>query len=62
MTKTVTADVEGEVAFEVGAEHRRVRARSLDAATIAAGTEVVIERIDDDVAYVEAWDEVEKRL
>jgi membrane protein implicated in regulation of membrane protease activity len=62
VTKTVTADVEGEVAFEVGAEHRRVRARSLDAATIAAGTEVVIERIDDDVAYVEAWDEVEKRL
>ena len=26
------------------------------------GTEVVIERIEDDVAYVEAWMEVEKRL
>jgi len=37
------------------------------AATLAgirrgAGTEVVIERIEDDIAYVEAWMEVEKRL
>ena len=31
-------------------------------APLAVGTEVVIERIEDDVAYVEAWTEVEKRL
>ena len=30
--------------------------------SIVADTEVVIERIEDDVAYVEAWQEVEKRL
>ena len=62
VTKTVGADVEGEVSFEVGSERRVVRARSLDTAQLAAGTEVVIERIDGDVAYVEAWADVEKRL
>ncbi|HWH52416.1 MAG TPA: NfeD family protein [Gemmatimonadaceae bacterium] len=62
VTKPLGADVEGEVSFEVGSEQRVVRARSLDTARLAAGTEVVIERIDGDVAYVEAWADVEKRL
>lgn len=62
VTKAVGADVEGEVSFEVGSEQRVVRARSLDTAQLAAGTEVVIERIDGDIAYVEAWADVEKRL
>lgn len=62
VTKAVGADVEGEVSFEVGSEQRVVRALSLDTAQLAAGTEVVIERIDGDVAYVEAWADVEKRL
>lgn len=62
VTKAVGADVEGEVSFEVGSERRVVRARSVDTAQLAAGTEVVIERIDGDVAYVEAWADVEKRL
>ena len=62
VTKAVASDVEGEVSFDVGSERRVVRARGLDAAQLAAGTEVVIERIDGDVAYVEAWADVEKRL
>jgi len=62
VTKSIRADVEGEVTFDFANEHRVLRARSCDAAALAAGTEVVIERIDDDVAYVEAWAEVEKRL
>ena len=41
---------------------RVLPARSFDDGTLAAGTEVVIERIEDDIAYVEAWLEVEKRL
>lgn len=53
---------DGEVAFDFGSEHRVVRARSVGDVTVAAGTEVVIERIEDDVAFVEAWLEVEKRL
>lgn len=62
VTKALGADVEGEVSFDVGTERRVVRARGVDTAQLAAGTEVVIERIDGDVAYVEAWADVEKRL
>ncbi len=53
---------DGEVAFEVGDSHRVVRARSIDDGALAAGTEVVIERLEDDLAYVESWVQVEKRL
>jgi hypothetical protein len=62
VTKRIAADVEGEVAFEIGDGKHVFRARGVDAATLAAGSEVVIERIEDDVAYVESWAEVEKRL
>lgn len=62
VTKAIGVDVEGEVTYELGTQRHVLRARSFDDAEIAAGTEVVIERIEDDVAYVEAWMEVEKRL
>lgn len=62
VTKPIRADVDGEVAYELGDERHVLRARSFDAAALAVGTEVVIERIEGDVAYVEAWMEVEKRL
>lgn len=62
VTKSIRADVDGEVAFDFANEHRVLRARSCDAGALVAGTEVVIEHIDDNVAYVEAWAEVEKRL
>jgi membrane protein implicated in regulation of membrane protease activity len=62
VTKPIREGVEGEVTFDIGADHRVLRARSFDDGALAAGTEVVIERIEDDVAYVEAWMEVEKRL
>jgi membrane protein implicated in regulation of membrane protease activity len=62
VTKPIQSGVDGEVAFEY-ADHRRVlRARSLDEGALPVGTDVVIERIADDLAYVEAWVEVEKRL
>lgn len=53
---------EGEVAFQVGAREQQLRARGVDDTPLPAGTEVVIERIEDDIAYVEDWHEVEKRL
>lgn len=62
VTKPMGEGVDGEVAFDIGADHRVLRARSFDDGALAAGTEVVIERIENDVAYVEAWMEVEKRL
>src|SRR5262249_40133813 len=62
VTKAIQADVEGEVEYEMGNRRHVLRARSFDAASLSAGTDVVIERIGGDVAYVEAWMEVEKRL
>jgi hypothetical protein len=62
VTKAVDAGVDGEVAFEISGERRIMRARSVDGTPLAAGTEVVIERIENDLAYVEAWAEVERRL
>lgn len=62
VTKAIRSDVDGEVTFETGEQRRVLRARSLDATALSAGTDVVIERIEDDIAYVESWVEVEKRL
>lgn len=62
VTKPIRADVDGEVAYELGDQRHVVKARSYDDAALAVGTEVVIERIEGDIAYVEAWMEVEKRL
>lgn len=62
VVKAIGEGSDGEVAFELGAEQRVVRARGVDHVTMSAGTEVVIERIEDNVAYVESWHEVEKRL
>jgi hypothetical protein len=62
VTKAIQADVEGEVEFETGNRRRVLKARSFDSASLSAGMDVVIERVEGDVAYVEAWMEVEKRL
>jgi hypothetical protein len=37
-------------------------ALSLDGTAVAAGTEVVIDRLEEGVAYVEPWVQVEQRL
>jgi membrane protein implicated in regulation of membrane protease activity len=62
VTRPIRADVDGEVAFEVGDRRHVLRARGIDDTALAAGAEVVIERIEDEIAYVESWVEVEKRL
>jgi hypothetical protein len=62
VTKPIRAGVEGEVSFDFADDHRVLRARGIDDGMLAVGTDVVIERIEDDLAYVESWTEVEKRL
>lgn len=62
VTTAIAAERDGEVTFDVGTERRVVRARLVGESAASAGTEVVIERIEDDVAYVEPWVQVEKRL
>lgn len=57
-----TPDTQGVIRYEVdGVAHTAV-ARALDGSTIAAGTDVVIERIEDGVAFVETWTQVEQRI
>lgn len=70
VTAPIGAGRDGEIVYEIGDERRTARARLVeesgdaapDDSSVAVGTEVVIERIDDDVAYVEPWQQVEKRL
>jgi hypothetical protein len=62
VTKSIRPEVDGEVAFEVEGERHVLRARGIDHGSLDVETEVVIERIEEDVAFVEAWAEVEKRL
>ena len=52
----------GEIDYVVDGVRHVVPARSLDGGAVQAGAEVVIERIEDGVAYVERWAVVEERL
>jgi len=62
VVKPIDSGRDGEVTFEMGSERRVLRARGLDGVIVALGIDVVIERIEGDIAYVEPWSEVEKRL
>ena len=59
---SIAAGHEGRISFDYGSEQRTLRARSLDDVPVDEGTEVVIERIEGDLAYVEPWLQVEQRL
>ena len=52
----------GSIRFTADDVQREVPARSLADDPIPEGTEVVIERIEDGIAYVEPWERVERRL
>ena len=52
----------GEIAYLVGGKRYATAAQSLDGTPVAAGTEVVIDRVENGVAYVEPWVQVEQRL
>jgi|tagenome__1003787_1003787.scaffolds.fasta_scaffold20986740_4 membrane protein implicated in regulation of membrane protease activity len=62
VVSSIAAGHEGRISFDYGSEQRTLRARSLDDVAVAEGTEVVIERIEGDLAYVEPWLQVEQRL
>lgn len=62
VTAPIAADAEGEVAYAVEGAHHVARARAIDGSPVDVGAEVVIERIEDGVAYVEPWASVEQRL
>jgi len=51
-----------EISYEEGGATHVVRAHSLEGTVLTPGSEVVIERVENGAAYVEAWSVVERRL
>lgn len=62
VVRPISAGEDGEIEIEVDSTRRVVRARTLGDESVGIGADVVIERIEDDVAYVEPWYQVEQRL
>lgn len=62
VTRAIEGAAAGEIEYEMDGRRHAVEALSLEGDAIAAGTEVVIERVEDGHAYVEPWLQVEKRL
>jgi hypothetical protein len=52
----------GEITYVVGEKRYAAAAQSLDGTPVAVGTEVVIDRVENGVAFVEPWVQVEERL
>jgi len=62
VVESITPSSPGTVEYEVEGARVRAQARSFDGSSVAAGTEVVIERVEDGMTYVELWALVEQRL
>lgn len=62
VTRAMCGDVDGEVAYDAAGAQYATLARSFDGSALQVGDEVVIDHIEDGVAYVEAWAVVEKRI
>ena len=62
VSAAIPADGEGTITFSDAGAQRTVRARTVDGTAIAGGEEVCIERLEDDLAFVELWAIVEQRL
>ena len=62
VTRAIGGAEAGEIEYEADGVRYTVGALSLEGDPLAAGTEVVIERVENGLAYVEPWLQVEKRL
>ncbi len=58
----IASTATGEIAYTVGGKRYAVSAQSLDGTPVAVGTEVIIDRVENGVAFVEPWVQVEQRL
>ena len=62
VTRDITPAREGEISYDHLGRRELVPARSLGTTVIPSGSDVVIDRIEDGVAFVEEWAVVEQRL
>ena len=62
VTSPIAEDTPGEITYQVEGVAYTARAWTVNGEAVPEGSEVVIERLEDGYAYVEAWAHVEKRL
>lgn len=62
VSQAISIGQPGEISYEHDGVRHAVPALGLDGIAISAGAEVVIERIEDGVAYVELWSNIQKQL
>jgi len=62
VTREISLGSAGEISYDLHGVEVLITARSLDTKTLPAGSEVVIDRIEDGMAFVEDWATVEQRL
>lgn len=62
VVETIPAAGEGRVSYALDGHQCELSARDIDSSGMVEGTDVVIDRVEDGVAYVELWARVEQRL
>lgn len=62
VTQSIGATAAGEIAYELGGAPHTLRAQSLDGGAIARGADIVIERVEEGIAYVERWSTIARQL
>lgn len=62
VVRPITASTPGEIAYSRDGKDFRYSALGLSGATLEPGCDVVIDRLENNIAYVEDWEVVEKRL
>jgi hypothetical protein len=62
VTRAIAAARSGEITWRMNGRTEVTPARALDGAELREGTEVVIDRLEDGIAWVETWRQVEARL
>ncbi len=62
VTRPISALGTGEISFDADGEHHTFAAQSINGGEIPSDTEVVIDTVENGIARVEPWSEVEARL
>jgi hypothetical protein len=62
VTREAPADGTGELVYVLDGHRCTLPVRSLDGAALTAGADVVIDRVEEGVAFAEPWSAVEQRL
>jgi hypothetical protein len=62
VTRNITVSSPGEISYEYLGRKVKIAARPISTKALPVGADVVIDRIEDGVAFVEEWAVVERRL